>query len=99
MAIVLDNKVREVAGIQSAIRDSGEITGGFTQQQANGLSLMLRAGALPASFSFLERRTLVPTLGATSIHQRVSCAIASMLSGSVFFVFFLCGDSISAILF
>ena len=30
MAIVLDNKVREVAGIQSAIRDRGEITGSFT---------------------------------------------------------------------
>ena len=61
MAIVLDNKVREVAGIQSAIRDSGEITGGFTQQQANDLSLMLRTGALPASISFLETRTVGPT--------------------------------------
>ncbi len=34
MAIVLENRIREVANIQSAIRDSGEITGGFTQQQA-----------------------------------------------------------------
>ncbi len=34
MAIVLDNKVREVAGINSAIRDRGEIDGGFTKQQA-----------------------------------------------------------------
>ena len=49
MAIVLENKVREVATIQSAIHDSGEITGGFTQQQANDLSLMLRTGSLPAS--------------------------------------------------
>src|ERR1700734_3223365 len=48
MAIVLDNKVREVAGIQSAIRDRGEITGGFTQQQAEDLSLMLRTGGVPA---------------------------------------------------
>jgi len=71
MAIVLDNKVREVAGIQSAIRDSGEITGAFTQQQANDLSLMLRTGALPASISYLETRTVGPSLGAASIHQGV----------------------------
>ena len=42
MAIVLDNRVREVAGIDSAIRDSGELVGGFTKEQANDLSLMLR---------------------------------------------------------
>ena len=29
----IENKIREVANIESAIRDSGEITGGFTQQQ------------------------------------------------------------------
>ena len=30
MAIVLDNRVREVANIESAIRDTGVINGGFT---------------------------------------------------------------------
>jgi preprotein translocase subunit SecD len=88
MAIVLDNKVREVAGIQSAIRDSGEITGGFTQQQANDLSLMLRTGALPASISFLETRTVGPTLGAASIHQGIVAAIAGMLAVMVFMLIY-----------
>ncbi len=73
MAIVLDNKVREVASIQSAIRDSGEITGAFTQQQANDLSLMLRTGALPASISYLETRTVGPTLGAGFDSSRRGC--------------------------
>src|SRR5258707_3959616 len=88
MAIVLDNKVREVAGIQSAIRDSREITGGITQQQANDLSLMLRTGALPASISFLETRTVGPTLGATSIHQGIVGAIAGRLAGFGFFLIY-----------
>src|SRR6185437_14087305 len=66
MAIVLDNKVREVAAIDSAIRDNGEITGGFTKQQASDLSLMLRTGALPASISYLETRVVGPSLGAAS---------------------------------
>ena len=71
MAIVLDNRVREVAGIQSAIRDSGEITGGFTKDQASDLSLMLRTGAMPASISYLETRTVGPSLGAASIRQGI----------------------------
>ena len=78
MAIVLDNKVREVAGIDSAIRDSGEITGGFTQQQAQDLSLMLRTGALPASISYLETRTVGASLGADSIHAGIVAAIGGM---------------------
>src|ERR1700721_1150372 len=96
MAIVLDNKVREVAGIQSAIRDSGEITGGFTQQQANDLSLMLRTGALPASISFLETRTVGPTLGAASIHQGVIAAIAGMLAVMIFMLIYYRGAGINA---
>ncbi len=96
MAIVLDNKVREVANIQSAIRDSGEITGGFTQQQANDLSLMLRTGALPASISYLETRTVGPSLGAASIHQGVVAAIAGMLAVMLFMLVYYRGAGINA---
>jgi preprotein translocase subunit SecD len=96
MAIVLDNKVREVASIQSAIRDSGEITGAFTQQQANDLSLMLRTGALPASISYLETRTVGPTLGAASIHQGVVAAIAGMLAVMIFMLVYYHGAGINA---
>jgi preprotein translocase subunit SecD len=79
MAIVLDNKVREVATIESAIRDQGRITGGFSQEQAQDLSLMLRTGSLPASISFLESHTVGASLGAASIHQGVVAALAGML--------------------
>jgi preprotein translocase subunit SecD len=96
MAILLDNKVKEVAAIQSAIRDSGEITGGFTQQQANDLSLMLRTGALPASISYLETRTVGPTLGAASIHQGVVAAIAGMLAVMIFMLVYYRGAGINA---
>jgi preprotein translocase subunit SecD len=96
MAIVLDNKVREVASINSAIRDSGEIEGGFTQQQANDLSLMLRTGALPATISYLETRTVGPTLGAASIHQGVVAAVAGMLAVMVFMLIYYRGSGINA---
>jgi preprotein translocase subunit SecD len=96
MAIVLDNKVREVAGIDSAIRDSGEITGGFTQQQAEDLSLMLRTGALPASISYLETRTVGPSLGAASIHEGVVAAIGGMLAVMIFMLVYYRGAGINA---
>ncbi len=96
MAIVLDNKVREVAGIISAIRDSGEIEGGFTQQQANDLSLMLRTGALPASISYLETRTVGPSLGAASIRQGVIAAAAGTLIVMLFMLLYYRGAGINA---
>ena len=96
MAIVLENKVREVATINSAIRDSGEISGGFTEQQANDLSLMLRTGSLPASISYLETRTVGPSLGAASIHQGVVAAIAGMLAVMLFMLVYYRGAGINA---
>ena len=96
MAIVLDNKVREVASINSAIRDSGLIEGGFTQQQANDLSLMLRTGALPASISYLETRTVGPSLGAESIHQGIIAAIGGLLAVMIFMLVYYKGAGINA---
>ena len=96
MAIVLANQVREVATINSAIRDSGEIEGGFTQQQAQDLSMMLRTGSLPASISYLETRTVGPSLGAASIHQGVIAAVAGMLAVMVFMLIYYRGAGINA---
>lgn len=96
MAIVLDNKVREVAGIQSAIRDSGRITGGFTKEQASDLSLMLRTGSLPASITYLETRTVGPSLGAASIRQGIIAAIAGMLAVMLFMLVYYRGAGINA---
>jgi len=96
MAIVLDNRVREVASINSAIRDSGEIEGGFTKQQADDLSLMLRTGALPASISYLETRTVGASLGDASIRQGVVAAVAGMLAVMAFMLIYYRGAGINA---
>jgi preprotein translocase subunit SecD len=96
MAIVLENKVREVATIESAIRDQGRITGGFTQEQAQDLSMMLRTGSLPASIKYLETRTVGPSLGAASIHQGVVAAVAGMLAVMAFMLIYYRGAGINA---
>jgi preprotein translocase subunit SecD len=96
MAILLDNRVREVAGIEGAIRDQGRITGGFTQDQAQDLSLMLRTGSLPASISYLDTRTVGPSLGAASIHQGVLAAILGLLVVMVVMLVYYRGAGINA---
>ncbi len=97
MAIVLDNSVREVATIQGAIRDQGQISGGgFTKDTADNLSLMLRTGALPASIHFLEERTIGPSLGADSIRQGVMATIAGLLAVLAFMLFYYRGAGINA---
>ena len=69
MAVVLDNKIETVAVIQSRITDQGRITGRFSLDRARNLALVLRAGALPASISYLEERTVGASLGADSIRK------------------------------
>src|SRR6516162_9406371 len=88
LAVVLDNKVMEVATIQEAIRDEGRITGTFTEQQTQDLSLTLRSGALPAGIKYLEERTVGPSLGADSIRAGVRAALIGMIAVMVFMLFY-----------
>lgn len=97
MAIVLDNRVREVAVIKGTIRDQGNISGGgITEQYAKDLSMLLRTGALPASIHFLQETTVGPSLGADSIHQGVVASIAGMLAVMAFMLIYYRGAGINA---
>jgi len=96
MAIVLDDHVREAATIQSGIRDTGRITGGFTADQAADLSLTLRTGALPASLRTLEERSVGPSLGAASIRHGVIAAIVGVLVVMAFMLIYYRGAGINA---
>ena len=97
MAIVLDNTIREVAVIEGAIRDQGQISGGgFTKDTAQNLSLLLRTGALPASIHFLEERTVGPSLGADSIRAGVEAAAAGMIAVLAFMLIYYKGAGINA---
>ena len=84
LAVVLDGKVQEVANIKEAIRDTGRISGAFSEQQTKDLSMILRSGALPASIKYLEERTVGPSLGADSIREGVRAAVVGMAAVLVF---------------
>ena len=96
MAVVLGGRVREVANIKSAIRDSGEIEGSFSENEVETLSKMLRTGALPASLNYLEDRTVGASLGADSIKQGVTAAVVGVLVVMVFMLIYYRGSGINA---
>ena len=70
--------------IQSRIDDEGRITGNFTTQESQDLSLVLRSGALPANLTYLEERTVGPSLGADSIRAGVISAVGGLALVTLF---------------
>ena len=67
-AIILDKEIISAPRIQSAIcGGDGIITGQFTVDETNQLAILLRAGALPATLTKVEARTVGADLGADSI--------------------------------
>ncbi len=87
-AIVLDNKVISAPRILGPITGgSGQISGNFTSEQAINLSILLRAGALPAKLTIVEERTVGPGLGQDSIDAGKRAAyVAALLVASYMLV-------------
>jgi len=84
-AIVLDNKVVSAPVIREPILGgTGQISGNFTVQQANDLSVLLRSGALPAKLTVIEERTVGASLGADSIASGKTAALFGLLLVVVF---------------
>lgn len=77
-AIVLDNVVLSAPNINEAICGGAAIISGrFSVQETNDLSILLRAGALPAPLHVMEERTVGPSLGADSVEAgKIACLMA-----------------------
>jgi preprotein translocase subunit SecD len=90
LAIVLDGRVVSTPRIEGAINTAeARITGSFTQQEANDLSLVLRSGALPASLDILDKREVGATLGEDSVRAGVRSALMGLAFVTIFmFVYY-----------
>jgi preprotein translocase subunit SecD len=97
MAIVLDHSVYSAPVVNSRIDDSGVIEGNFTEESAQDLALVLRAGALPASIKYLEERTVGPSLGADSIRAGVRASIGSLIVVLIFLVIYYRLSGVNAV--
>lgn len=79
-AIVLDNQVISAPVIREPILGGrGIISGNFTVEGAKDLSLLLRAGALPAPLTVLEERTVGAGLGSDSIQYGMIAALIGII--------------------
>lgn len=80
-AIILDNHVISAPQIREPILGgTGQISGSFTPQSASDLAVLLRAGALPATLTVIEERTVGPGLGQDSIQAgKMSALVGSIL--------------------
>jgi len=86
LAIILDGKVHSAPVIRERIGGGrAQISGNFTTEEAHDLTIVLRAGALPAPLKLLEERTIGPSLGADSVAR----GIKSILYGFVTVVLFM----------
>lgn len=89
MAVVLDGKVYSAPVIRERIGGgSGQISGGFSVEEASDIAIALRSGALPAPILLLEKRSVGPSLGADSIKASLIALIAGAIAVMLFMIFY-----------
>jgi preprotein translocase subunit SecD len=89
LAIILDREVKSAPTVQSAITGgNGEITGSFSQSQADNLALVLNQGALPVELARQNVETVSPTLGKQSLHQGLLAGIAGLILLMLYLAFY-----------
>ena len=87
LAIVLDNRVQSAPNIRERIPGGhGSITGSFTEEEAQNLSIVLRSGALPAPVNIVEERSVGASLGQDSIEKGVRAGAVGTLLVVIFMV-------------
>jgi preprotein translocase subunit SecD len=81
-----EKKLLTAPVIQSALGAQFQITGLDNPLEATELALMLRAGALAAPISFVEERTVGPSLGAENIRQGLQSAYYGLVFVALFMI-------------
>lgn len=86
-AIVLDNEIISAPVIREPIlAGAGQISGNFDVGSAQTLSILLRAGALPAEITVLEQRTVGPDLGADSVAAGKIAGVVALAAVVIFII-------------
>ena len=83
LAIVLDGELYSAPNINSEIDNNGEITGHFTQEEAQKLAAVLQ-NPLRAPLKVDYSYDVDPTLGKDSIHSGIRASVAAVILVSLF---------------
>ena len=89
MAVVLDGEVYTAPNIVQRIGGGNvQITGAFTPQEANDISIALRSGALLAPVQVESQRSIGPSLGADNIRASIIALVIGFLAVIIFMVLY-----------
>lgn len=89
LAIILDGTVYSAPVIQEKISGgNAQITGNFSMEEAKDLSIVLRAGALPAPMKMLQNVTVGPSLGRDSIEAGKIAGVVAAIAVVFFMIFY-----------
>ncbi|MXP67590.1 protein translocase subunit SecD [Pantoea sp. Aalb] len=86
--LIQQEKIINIAKIQSRISKNFRITGINNINEARHLSLLLRFGALTAPIQILEERTIGPTMGQQNIIQGFKACLCGLIVCIIFMIFF-----------
>jgi len=89
VAIVLDNLVYSAPTVQQEIAGGvSSISGQFTQEKAEDLANVLKAGKLPVPARIIEEAIVGPTLGAEAISDGLASFLGALLLILIYMVFY-----------
>ncbi len=100
LAIVLDDVLQTAPTLQSAISDSGRITGNFTQKEVEELVDIINAGSLPAALEPTPVRDMTTnaTLGAETIRQSAWAMLIASIAVPLFMLYYYRAAGVIAVL-
>jgi len=99
LAIVLDDQVQSSPIIEGPITGGeGIIRGGFSMEEATNLALLLQAGALPVSMTFLGGEYIGPTLGASSGRAGLAASVGGLILVAAFMLVYYRRAGVNAVL-
>jgi len=93
VAIVLDGEIISAPQVNVDVAcgvgipgSTTQITGQFTQEEAQDLAVLIAGGALPVPVEIIEQRTVGPTLGRAAIEASAQAALIGIALTALFIV-------------
>ena len=88
-AIVLDGALITAPVIREPITGgSGQISGGFTNESANNLAIILKSGSLPTEITIIQEKQIGPTLGREGVKKGLYASIIALIAITLFMIIY-----------
>ncbi len=97
LAIVMDDKVKSVAGAENPIPGGAIQITGFNAEEAENLALVLRTAAFPVNLEVVSQQAIGSSLGEDTIMQGLYALLGGLALVMIFMVVWYKGSGINAV--